>query len=134
MRDNVCRVTGNLTDDPKMRQTKAGQAVANFTVAQNWKDAQGGEHTEWVPVTAWGYLAEAAGQKLRKGARVCVEGRYTSGSYTDGNGVKRRSDHITAEALYVQLFKDKEEKGDFSRFAAQPGESRPAYEEEEIPF
>lgn len=134
MRYNACRITGNLTDDPKIRQTKAGQAVANFTIAQNWKDAKGGDHTEWVPVVAWGTLAEAAGQKLKKGMRVSVEGRYTSGSYTDGNGVKRRSDHITAEAMYLQLFKDREERGDFSRFAAQPGESYPEYEQEDIPF
>lgn len=134
MRDNACRVTGNLTDDPKMRQTQSGQAVANFTLAQNWKDAQGSDHTEWVPVTAWGYLAETAAQKLRKGMRVSVEGRYTSNSYTDKNGVKRRGDHITAESLFVQLFKDKEEKGDFSKFAAQPAPFPEGYEQEDIPF
>ena len=134
MKDNTCRITGNLTDDPKVRRTQSGLAVANFTVAQNWKDTEGNDHTEWVPVTAWGYLAETAEQKLAKGMRVSVEGRYTSGSYTDRNGVKHRSDRITAEALYVQLFKDREERGDFSRFAAQPGESYPEYEQEDIPF
>lgn len=134
MRDNTCRITGNLTDDQKMRQTQSGQAVVNFTIAQNWKDAQGKDHTEWVPVVAWGYLAETAAQKLGKGARVSVEGRYTSGSYTDKNGVKRRSDHITVESLYVQIFKDKEEKGDFSQFGKQSAPTRAEYEQEDMPF
>lgn len=81
---NSVQIMGNLTRDPQMRATKTGRAVASFSVAVNRTySAPNGEQrelTDFVNVVAWGSLAEAVGNQLKKGTRVFVEGRYSSRS------------------------------------------------------
>jgi single-strand DNA-binding protein len=98
---------GNLGNDPELRYTPSGQAVANFSVAVNrqWTDNNGEVHEEtaWYRVAAWGRLAETCNQYLSKGRQVLVEGRLvvdpeTGGPriWTDQNGKARASFEINA--------------------------------------
>ena len=104
---NSVQIIGNLARDPQVRATKTGRAVASFTVAVNnsFTTPQGErrEVTDWINVVAWGSLAEAVGNQLRKGSRVFVEGRYTTRSYDDQNGQRRWATEVTANMVAVSL-------------------------------
>jgi single-strand DNA-binding protein len=76
-------VIGNLGGDPEMRYTAEGQAVCNFSVASN-ETRKGVKETTWVRVTAWGKLAEACNQYLKKGSKVYAEGKQISDPKTGG--------------------------------------------------
>lgn len=153
MWNNQCDIVGNLTRDPEVKTTSSGRVYAKFTVAVNRK-ADGKQYTDWVPVTAWGDMAEAAGSWLSKGMRVRISGRFTTSSYTDKNGQKRYVSDITAEGIFVQVYKDgvgmhtmggdggqqtaqsappPSERGDFSQFG-QPVQPAPAYDPDDLPF
>ena len=104
---NSVQVMGNLARDPVIRATKTGRAVASFTVAvnRNYTTPQGEqkEITEWINVVAWGNLAEAVGNQLRKGSRVFVEGRFTTRSYDTPDGQRRWVSEVTANFIAVPL-------------------------------
>ncbi len=104
---NSVQIIGNLTRDPMVRATKAGRAVASFTVGvnRNYITPQGEqkEITDWITVVAWGNLAEAVGNRLKKGTRVFVEGRYTTRSYDDQTGQRRWVTEVTANMVAVPL-------------------------------
>lgn len=148
MWNNSVDIVGNLTRDPDVKTTGSGRPYAKFTVAVNRK-TDGKEYTDWVPITAWGDIAEAAGNWLSKGMRVRISGRFTSSSYTDKNGQKRYVNDITAEGIFVQVYKDgvgmhtmggdsghqaapayssppqSAPRGDFSRFGAPQQKEQP---------
>lgn len=121
-----------------MRATKAGKPVATFSVAVNrtvmTEYGEAKQLTDYVNVVAWGKLAEAAGNLLRKGSRVFVEGRFTSRSYEAQDGSKRYVTEVMANTIASPLGVKSE--GNFSQF----GEARqeppfPAGDtREEIPF
>ncbi|MFC6592023.1 single-stranded DNA-binding protein [Deinococcus lacus] len=96
---NEVILIGNLTRDPELRYTPAGDAVLGISLAVNesWKDRQGQqqEKTHWIDVTLWRELAEAA-KDLRKGDPVMVRGRLTNESWTDKEGNKRNSTKVEA--------------------------------------
>lgn len=75
---NKAMMVGRLGNDPELRYTPDGKAVANFSIAtsEKWKDKGGEmvEKTEWIRVVAWGKLAEIIGQHVRKGSMIYVEG------------------------------------------------------------
>lgn len=101
---NKAIIVGQLGRDPEVRYTASGSAVANFTVAttESWKDKQTGEKkdaTEWHNVSVFGHQAEFAGNYLRKGATVYVEGKIQSRKYTDKDGVERQHFGIVASNL-----------------------------------
>ncbi len=104
---NSVQIIGNLPRDPAIRSTKAGRAVASFTVAvsRQYTTPQGEqkEITDWINVVAWGNLAEAVGNQLRKGSRVFVEGRYTTRSYDGSDGQKRWITEVTANFIGASL-------------------------------
>ena len=82
---------GNLGADPEVRYTSGGTAVANFRIATSevWTDKASGERqerTEWHNVTFFGRLAEIAGEYLRKGSQVYVEGSLRTEKWQDKNG------------------------------------------------
>jgi single-strand DNA-binding protein len=84
---NKVIIIGNLGKDPEVKYTPSGTAVANFTVAlsERFKD-KGGEwqdRTEWVNVVAWQRTAEIAGEYLKKGSKVYIEGRLQTRSWDD---------------------------------------------------
>jgi single-strand DNA-binding protein len=87
---NKVILIGNLGADPETRYTQGGSPVTNFRIAtsENWKDKQSGENrerTEWHSCVTFGRLAEIAGEFLRKGSKVYVEGSLRTSSWeTDG--------------------------------------------------
>jgi single-strand DNA-binding protein len=103
---NKVLLIGNLTRDPELRSTSSGQSVANFGLATNrvWKDPQTGERreaAEFHNIVMWRRLAEIAGQYLRKGSKVFVEGRLQTRSWQDQNGNKRYTTEIVAENMQM---------------------------------
>ena len=101
--DNACYITGNLTRDPELKTSKGGTSYCNFTVAVNYKDANGNEKAEFVPVKAWGVLAEECGSNLSKGRRVSVRGRFTVSAWEDQGGQKKYFTQIVADRVAITL-------------------------------
>lgn len=97
---NKVILIGNLGKDPETRYMSNGEAVTNITLAttDTWKDKNGEkqEKTEWHRVTFYRKLAEIAGEYLKKGRSVYVEGRLETRKWTDKNGVERYTTDIIA--------------------------------------
>jgi len=102
---NKVIIVGNLGKDPEERSFPDGSPVCNITVAcsEKYKDKQGEqkEVTEWVNVVFFGKLAEIAGQYLRKGSSVYVEGKLKTEKYTDKNGVEKYSTKVIANSMQM---------------------------------
>ncbi|HQU99284.1 MAG TPA: single-stranded DNA-binding protein [Nitrosomonas sp.] len=97
---NKVILIGNLGKDPETRYMSNGEAVTNITLAttDTWKDKNGDkqEKTEWHRVTFYRKLAEIAGEYLKKGRSVYVEGRLETRKWTDKNGMDRYTTDIIA--------------------------------------
>ncbi len=103
---NKVIIVGNLGRDPEMRAFPSGDQVANVTIAttDKWKDKQSGEMreaTEWHRVVFNGRLAEIAGQYLRKGSQVYVEGSLRTRKWTDQSGVEKFTTEIRADQMQM---------------------------------
>lgn len=103
---NKVILIGNLGKDPEVRYTAGGSAVANLTVAttESWKDKQTGEKkeaTEWHRVVLFGKTAEIAGEYLKKGRSVYIEGRLQTRKYQDKEGVERYSTEIVGSDMQM---------------------------------
>lgn len=100
---NKALLIGNLGRDPEVRHTNSGQPVANLRIAtsRRYKDRDGNwtEQTEWHDVVCFGRTAETAGQYLRKGSRVFVEGRLQTRSWEDREGKKQYRTEVVADNL-----------------------------------
>jgi single-strand DNA-binding protein len=100
---NKVILIGNLGKDPETRYMPNGDAVTNITLAttENWKDKNGEkqEKTEWHRVTFYRKLAEIAGEYLKKGRPVYVEGRLETRKWTDKAGVERYTTDIIANDM-----------------------------------
>ena len=100
---NKVILIGNLGKDPETRYMSNGEAVTNITVAttETWKDKNGEkqEKTEWHRVTFYRKLAEIAGEYLKKGRPVYIEGRLETRKWTDKNGVERYTTDIIANDM-----------------------------------
>ncbi|MBN8557502.1 MAG: single-stranded DNA-binding protein [Burkholderiales bacterium] len=101
---NKVILVGNLGRDPEMRSFPNGDQVANVTLAttDKWKDKQSGEpreHTEWHRLVFNGRLAEIAGQYLRKGSQVYVEGSLRTRKWQDKDGQDRYTTEIRADEM-----------------------------------
>ncbi|MBP7953554.1 MAG: single-stranded DNA-binding protein [Nitrosomonas sp.] len=96
---------GNLGKDPETRYMQNGDAVTNITIAttETWKDKNGEkqEKTEWHQITFYRKLAEIAGEYLKKGSPVYVEGRLETRKWTDKNGIERYTTGIIANSLQM---------------------------------
>ena len=108
MTDNTVTIAGNLTRDPEIRFTQAGQPTATFAVAVNrtWVNRQSGERqesTSFIDVVAWGTLAENAAASLAKGHRVLVTGRLDQRSWETEAGERRSKVEVSAEDLAPSL-------------------------------
>lgn len=107
--ETVITVVGNLVDDPELRFTPAGHAVAKFRIASTprtydksaneWKDGE----SLFLTVEAWRKLGENVAESLHRGARVIVQGRLKQRAYEDGNGVKRTVYELEAEEVGPSL-------------------------------
>ena len=103
---NKVIIVGNLGRDPETRYMPNGEAVTNIAVAttESWKDKQSGEkkeQTEWHRITFYRKLAEIAGQYLKKGSQVYVEGRLQTRKWTDKDGVERYTTEIIADTMQM---------------------------------
>jgi single-strand DNA-binding protein len=101
---NKVILIGNLGADPETKYLPSGDAVTNIRIAttDTWKDKTSGEKkesTEWHRITFFGRLAEVAGEYLKKGASVYVEGSLRTRKWTDKDGVDRYSTEIRADDL-----------------------------------
>jgi len=96
---NKVILVGNLGQDPEVRYMPNGGAVANITLAtsESWRDKQTGEtkeKTEWHRVVLFGTLAEVAGEYLRKGSQVYIEGALQTRKWTDQAGVEKYTTEV----------------------------------------
>jgi single-strand DNA-binding protein len=103
---NKVILIGNLGRDPEVRYTPSGAAVCNVSVAttRNWKDKASGdkvEETEWHRVVFYDRLAEIAGEYLRKGRPVYVEGRLKTRKWQDKDGKDNYTTEIVAEQMQL---------------------------------
>ena len=125
---NRVTIVGNLGRDPELRTFPSGDQVANVTIAttDKWKDKQTGEMkeaTEWHRVTFNGRLAEIAGQYLRKGSQVYVEGSLRTRKWTDQSGVEKYSTEIRADQM--QMLGGRSEGGAAPAPAQRPAPAPP---------
>jgi len=107
--ETVITVCGNAVQDPELRFTPSGAAVAKFTVAstprtydkeaQAWKDGT----TLYLPVSVWRQQAEYVTESVVKGCRVVIQGRLSQRSYEDREGVKRTVYELEADEVAVSL-------------------------------
>ena len=120
---NKVILIGNLGKDPETRYLPSGDAVANFSIATTevFKDKSGAkqEHTEWHRISFFGRQAEIAGEYLKKGSPVYVEGRIRTRKWQDKEGVEKYSTEIVGERM--QLLGGKPERQE----AKQERESKP---------
>jgi single-strand DNA-binding protein len=154
---NKVILVGNLGADPETRYTPSGTAITSIRIAtsESWKDKQTGEQqerTEWHRVEFFGRLAEIAGEYLKKGRQVYIEGKLRTDEY-EKDGVKRWSTKIIADEM--QMLGGREgggsegaSGGGYSRergpargpqSAPAPARSAPApasdnFDDDEIPF
>jgi len=103
---NKVIIVGNLGRDPETRYMPNGEAVTNIAVAttESWKDKSTGEKkevTEWHRITFYRKLAEIAGQYLKKGSQVYVEGRLQTRKWTDKENVERYTTEIIADTMQM---------------------------------
>ena len=103
---NKVILVGNLGGDPETRYTASGAAITNITVAtsESWRDKQSGEtqeRTEWHRVVFFNRLAEIAGEYLRKGRQVYIEGSLRTRKWQDQNGQDRWTTEIVANEMQM---------------------------------
>jgi single-strand DNA-binding protein len=142
---NRASIIGNLGADPEVRSTQNGSTVVTFSVAttESWKDKQIGEkveRTEWHRIVIFNEpLGRLAGNHLKKGAKVFVEGQLKTRKWTDSAGVERYSTEVVLPAYGGTLtFLDSKRDGDSHAPRREPaaagaGSSDASYEED-IPF
>lgn len=136
---NKVTLVGHLGADPDVRYGNAGSVVTKLSVAttDQWKDKQTGERkerTEWHRVTMFGKLAEIAGEYLRKGGLVYIEGSLRTGEYIDKSGIRKFGTDIIASEMQMLGGKP---SGNQQPPAAQPPQANQAVDEltdDDIPF
>ena len=103
---NKVILVGNLGKDPEVRYMPSGGAVANLTIAtsESWKDKQTGEQkeqTEWHRVVMFGRLGEIAGEYLKKGSQVYIEGKLQTRKWQDQQGQDKYTTEIVASEMQM---------------------------------
>ena len=124
---NKVIIVGNLGADPETKYLPSGDAVTNIRVAttDTWKDKASGEKkeaTEWHRIAFFGRLAEIAGEYLKKGSQVYVEGSLRTRKWQDKDGQDRYSTEIRADVM--QMLGRREGGGEPRADAGERGESR----------
>jgi single-strand DNA-binding protein len=103
---NKVIIVGNLGKDPEVRYSANGAAIANLTIAtsEQWTDKQSGqkqEKTEWHRVVMFNRLGEIAGEYLKKGSQVYIEGKLQTRKWQDNNGQDRYTTEIVANEMQM---------------------------------
>jgi len=131
---NKVIVLGNLGKDPELRHLPNGDAVCNFSLAttESWKDKDGNKQdkTEWHNVVIFRKLAEIAGEYLKKGRPVYIEGRLQTRKWQDKEGKDRYTTEIVADQMQMLGSRDEEKE------VAKPTQDPTGFEdmESDIPF
>ncbi|EGR4166140.1 single-stranded DNA-binding protein [Vibrio cholerae] len=127
---NKVILIGNLGQDPEVRYMPSGGAVTNITIAtsETWRDKATGEQkekTEWHRVTLYGKLAEVAGEYLRKGSQVYIEGQLQTRKWQDQSGQDRYSTEVVVQGYngIMQMLGGRAQQGGMP---AQGGMNAPA--------
>ncbi len=141
---NKVILIGNLGNDPEVRYMPSGGAVTNLRIAttDTWRDKQSGERqeqTEWHQVVFFGKLAEIAGEYLKKGSRVYVEGRLRTRKWQDKSGNDRYTTEIVVNDM--QMLDSRggsasfdNERGSSASSQASSGDSGLSDFDDDIPF
>lgn len=116
---NKVIIVGNLGNDPEIRTMPNGEAVANISVAtsESWMDKNTGERreiTEWHRIVFYRRQAEVAGEYLRKGSKVYVEGRLRTRKWQDQNGQDRYTTEIQGDVLQMLDSRAERGQGDYT--------------------
>ncbi len=144
---NKVILIGNLGADPEVRYTPDGAPVANFNLAtsESWNDRTSGEkqeRTEWHRLVVWRKLAEIAGQYLKKGSKIYIEGKLQTRSWEDQSGQKRYTTEVVVNELQMLDSRGEGGGGD-GGISRDPGPAaQPEYgpapgaaaEEDDLPF
>jgi len=124
---NRVTLIGNLGNDPDMRYLPDGTAVAKISIAttDTWKDKNGDkkEKTEWHHIVIYRKLAEIAGEYLKKGRSVYIEGRLKTDKWTDKQGVERYTTNIIATDLKMLGSKQNDQQSESNSTPAKAGAS-----------
>lgn len=136
---NKCIIMGNLGNDPEVKYTQSGGAIANLEVAtsESWNDKATGEKkeiTEWHRVVLFGKLAEVAGEYLRKGSQVYIEGQLRTRKWTDNAGVEKYTTEIVVGMNGVmQMLGGKQEGKPQQSGWGQPQQPKPQQQSKPAP-
>ncbi|MGZ3699271.1 MAG: single-stranded DNA-binding protein [Bdellovibrionota bacterium] len=154
---NKVILVGRLGQNPEVKYTPSGAAVANFSVATNesWTDKAGAkqERTEWHRIVVWGKLAELCSQYLSKGRQCYVEGRLQTRQWQDKDGQTKYTTEVNAQTVQFlggnagasaggdRPSREMSGGGDMSqsggpvlRTGASSGAEEPSFTEDDIPF
>ena len=144
---NKVILVGNLGNDPETKYTQGGMAVTKVSLAttsvRKDRDGNNQEKTEWHRVTFFGKLGEIAGEYLRKGSQVYVEGRITYSELTGDDGQKRYFTDIVADEMQMLGGRGEGSAGSGGTRGGAPQRERPAratdqpandFEDDGIPF
>ncbi|OIQ78351.1 single-stranded DNA-binding protein [mine drainage metagenome] len=128
---NKVILIGNLGRDPETRYAPSGAAICNVTLAtsRNWKDKTTGEkreETEWHRVVFYDRLAEIAGEYLKKGRPVYVEGRLKTRKWTDKDGAEKYTTEVIAEEMQLLGGRDGAQGAGDDESHGRPRESAPS--------
>ena len=128
---NIAAIMGRLTADPELKHTQNSLAFVRFSVAVDRSYAKAGteRQTDFIDVVAWRGTAEFVSKYFRKGQMIAVNGAIQTGSYTDSNGVKRRTFEIVADNVSFT-----ESKRDSSSTGSTNTQSSSAYNEPAAAF
>ncbi len=125
---NKVILIGNLGNDPEVRYMPSGGAVANITIAtsESWRDKTTGEQkekTEWHRVAIFGKLAEVAGEYLRKGSQVYIEGQLQTRKWQDQNGQERYTTEVVVQGFngVMQMLGGRAQQGQGAPMGGQQG-------------
>ena len=133
---NKVILVGRLAQDPEVRYTQGGKAVASFNLAVNrfgGGSAQK-ESADFIPIVAWEKLAEICGNNLTKGSQILVEGRLQIRSYETQDGQKRRVSEVVAQSIEFLGSKRAAADGGSSSSVDMNSFGSEVFPEEEIPF
>lgn len=102
---NKVQLIGNLGNDPEIINLESGKTLAKFAIATNdsYKNAQGEKitDTQWHNIVAWGKTAEIVEKYITKGKEVAIEGKLTTRSWEDKDGIKRYTTEVVCSELLM---------------------------------
>jgi len=125
---NKVILVGRLGRDPETRYIPNGEAITNFSLAtdEQWRDRNGERQTrtEWHNITLFGKLGEIAGQYLRKGSQVFIDGKIQSRKYTDKDGIERMAYNIIGNEM--KMLGNRNDGSDYDNNNAAPPTPNPS--------